>query len=326
MSVEKSNPTGKALPKKIKRRALVKSSPALAASAVVAPMSVAEGAANDEANPWTTVFPRSESTNPWMMPAHFGMPEWQRLEGVPAGDSLYDDVTLISIDYLTDETKLKDYLPRPFELDGLPVVTVAYSMNRDISWLAGGDYNIIAVSARATYPGEVDKVSGNYALVLWENLTDPILPGREQQGVPKVYGEIDNHRVFKGTWRTALSNNEKTMLELEAKDLTKMSPEGFEAFKAKNSQVNLLGWKYIPNETRSAPILSYATLYPMSYRYREAWSATGTLQWHPRKWEELPTQAHIVNSLHSLPLKKVLSCTVSKASVILHASKVRRIS
>jgi acetoacetate decarboxylase len=313
------------MPKKISRRDLIKASPALGIAAL-APNMLAEEAANNGVNPLLTVFPRSESTTPWMMPAHFGMPEWQRLEGVPAGDSLYDDVTLISIDYLTDEEKLISYLPRPFELDGPPVITVAYSMNRDISWLAGGDYNIIAVSARATYPGQVDTVAGNYALVLWENLTDPILPGREQQGVPKVYGEIDDHRAFKGTWRTALSNNGKTMLEMEAADLTKMTPDAFEAFSAKSAQGNLLGWKYIPNETRSAPLLSYGTLFPMSYRYREAWSATGSLQWHPRKWEELPTQAHIVNALHALPIKEILSCTVSKASVTLHASKVRRIS
>jgi acetoacetate decarboxylase len=199
-------------------------------------------------------------------------------------------------------------------------------MNRDISWLAGGNYNIIAVSTPATYPGEVDTVAGNYALILWENLTDPILPGREQQGVPKVYGEIDDHRAFKDTWRTALSNNGKTMLEMEAAGLKKMNPRAFKAFSAKSAKVNLLGWKYIPNETRSAPLLSYATVYPMSYRYREAWSATGSLRWHSRKWEELPTQAHIVNALHGLPLQEILSCTVSRASVTLHASKVRRVS
>lgn len=313
------------MPKKISRRGIIEASPALGIAAL-APTSLAREASNSEANPRLTVFPRSESTEPWMMPAHFGMPQWQRPEGVPAGDSLYDDVTLISIDYLTDAAKLTSYLPRPYQLDGPPVVTVAYSMNRDISWLAGGDYNIIAVTARATYPGDVDNESGNYALVLWENLTDPILSGREQQGIPKIYGEIDNHRAFKGTWRTALSNNGKTMLEMEAMDATRMTPDALEAFNAKNAQVNLLGWKYIPNETRSAPLLSYATIFPISYQYREAWSATGSLQWHPRKWDELPTQAHIVNALHGLPIKEILSCTISKASVTLHTSRVRRLS
>jgi len=115
-------------------------------------------------------------------------------------------------------------------------------------------------------------------------------------------------------------------MKLEATDLKKMTPEAFEIFSVKNSEVNALGWKYIPNETGSAPILSYGTVFPISFRYHEAWTATGTLQWIPRTWEELPIQAHIVNALHALPIKKVLSCTVAKTSLSLHASKVRRLN
>jgi len=282
-------------------------------------------AVDSDANPFLKVFPRAEITTPWMMPAHFGMPKWQELEGVPAGDTVYDDVTMISIDYLTDEDILRSYLPHPYELEGPPVVTVAYSMNRDISWLAGGNYNIIAVSARATYKGQKDTVSGNYQLVLWENLATPILTGRELQGLPKIYGEIDDHRTFNGTWKTALSNNGITMMEMEAKGLTKMTPDALNSFSVKHSQMNALGWKYIPNETASAPILSYGTVFPISFRYREVWTATGSLEWYPKKWEELPTQAHIVNGLHALPIKEILSCTVSKLSLTLHGSKVRRL-
>ena len=54
------------------------------------------------------------------------------------------------------------------------------------------------------------------------------------------------------------------MLEMEAKNLVEMTAKKLERFKAHNAQVNHLGWKYIPSETRSGPILSYATLYPVS--------------------------------------------------------------
>ena len=292
----------------------------------LAPNLFAKELTSNEENSLLTVHPRSDSLTPWMMPAHFGGPNWKLSEDDSTEGSVYDDVTMISIDYLTDEEMLKSYLPHPFNLEGLPVITVTYSMNRDISWLAGGNYNIIAVSARATYRGKGDTVTGNYQLVLWENLTTPILTGREVQGLPKIYGEIDDHRKFNGTWKTALSNNGLTMMKLEATDLKKMTPEAFEIFSVKNSEVNALGWKYIPNETGSAPILSYGTVFPISFRYHEAWTATGTLQWIPRTWEELPIQAHIVNALHALPIKKVLSCTVAKTSLSLHASKVRRLN
>jgi len=311
--------------KPFSRRKLIAASPALGIAAI-APKAFAEGTTSSETNPLLTVSPRSKRLQAWLMPAHFGMPEWQLEEGLPPGTGRHDDVTQISIAYLTDQQKLESYLPRPYELEGPPILTVVYSMNRDCSWLAGGGYNLISVTTRANYPGKVDNVSGSYALVFWENLTEAILAGRELQGIPKIYGEIDNHRVFKNTWRTALSNHGKTMLEMEAADLKAMPPAVFEEFKAKYAQMNLLGWKCIPNETRAAPLLSYATAYPFSVRYREAWSAKGKLKWHPRTWEELPTQAHIVNALHGLPLKEIVSCTVCKASVTLHFARVRRLA
>jgi len=219
---------------------------------------------------------------------------------------------------------LYQYLPHPYELDGPPIVTVAYTMNREITWLAGGEYNIVAASVRATYPGEIDKVSGNYFLVLWENLTDPILTGREKQGLPKIYGDIEDHQIFDGVWSTTLSNRGKTILDIRAANLTKMKPDQFEQLKA-NRIERALGWKYIPNEAGTGPIVSYATEYPISTIYKEAWSANGSLKWYTQTWEENPTQAHIVNALHSLPVKEIVSSLVSKSSKILLQGKVRRL-
>lgn len=307
------------------RRAFIGTAAAMGTAAIGS--SVGADESSIDAKEWRTVSPRSSSIQPWMMPAHFGMPKWEISDAdVPVRDALYDDVTIISIDYRTDRNKLINYLPLPFELDGPPIVTVAYSMNRDISWLAGGHYNIITVSARARYPGENDQVSGNFAFVLWENLTEPILPGREQQGMPKVFGDIRDHREHNGTWSTTLSNNGKTMLDIEASGLKELTDADFERFQSDNGEVNLLGWKYIPNETRSAAILSYATLFPFSYEFRSAWTAKGTLTWSPREWSELPTQAHIVNAMAGLPIKEYVSCTVSKARLILRTSLVRRLT
>jgi len=258
------------------------------------------------------------------MPAHFGHPDLSAI--LKNGEAVYGDVTQIALDYRTDEKLLKQFLPQPYELNGDPVVSVEYSMNRRIEWLAGGEYNIISVSVPAIYLGEVDKVSGNYALVLWENLTDPILTGREMHGIPKIYGDIENHRIFNGIWKTSLSNRGKTILDIHAADLTRMAPDEFEGFKENGQQRNLLGWKYIPNETLTDAIASYATVLPASVRCCEAWSARGSLCWYPQTWEENPTQAHIVNALHSLPIEKVLSCFVSNFSMTLQLMKVRRLN
>jgi len=260
-----------------------------------------------------------------MMPVHFGQPDWPQPWPDPRGESHYHDVTGIAVSYLTDREQLSQYLPRPFELEGPPVVTVAYSMNRDITWLAGGHYNIVAVTVRARYPGNVDDVSGAYALAMWENLTDPILTGRELQGIPKTYGDIEDHRVFDGVWTTTLSVRGKTFLDLAASELTAMEPGPLQQLNAESSKRTLLGWKYIPNETGSGPVVSYATEFPISARHASAWSAKGHLKWYPQTWRENPMQAHIANAFHALPVKEIVGCLVSKSSTTLHTGKVRRL-
>ena len=261
----------------------------------------------------------------WLMPANFGSPAWVEPWPDPSGEAHYNDVITIAIHYLTDGVKLRKYLPHPYELEGLPIVKVTYSMNRGITWLAGGQYNIVGLTVRASYLGENDKVTGDYVLVLWENLSEPILTGREIQGIPKIYGDIEDHHTFNGVMRTTLSNLGKKMLDIEAADLTEMEPVALEQLRTSGSDGRLLGWKYIPNETSSGPIISYATEFPISSEYSQAWSATGRLQWYQQEWVDNPTQAHIVNAIYSMPIKKIVKCTVTKGSKVLHTGRVRRL-
>jgi acetoacetate decarboxylase len=148
----------------------------------------------------------------YMMPAHFG-PRFRR------GSAAYGDVTTIAITYLTDRKLLAQYLPEPFEVGQEPLVSVSYAMNREIEWLAGGCYNIIGVNVSAVFKGRVDQVTGNYCLVMWENLTDPILTGREIQGIPKIYADIPDHTIYEGVWRTSASYRGHKIVDLMIKDL-----------------------------------------------------------------------------------------------------------
>jgi hypothetical protein len=122
--------------------------------------------------------------SPHMMPAHFG-PRPQP----PRASGWYRDVTAMVVSYVTDRDKLAAYLPSPFEVGEQAAVSVTYACNRQVDWLAGHGYNMIAVNASARFRGEEER-EGNYTLVIWENLTDPILTGRETQGIPKVYADI----------------------------------------------------------------------------------------------------------------------------------------
>jgi acetoacetate decarboxylase len=49
---------------------------------------------------------------------------------------------------------------------------------------------IAAVQVAARFDGEKDHIEGDYILVMFENDTIPIIGGREQLGVPKLYADI----------------------------------------------------------------------------------------------------------------------------------------
>ena len=126
----------------------------------------------------------------YMMPAHFGpLPQGEK----PSG--WYRDVTMMVVPYLTDREKLAAHLPESFTVGEQAVVTVVYCCSKDVDWLAGRGYNLVAVTASAIFNGENEQLEGQYSLVWWENLTDAILSGRERTGIPKIYGDIPDHSI-----------------------------------------------------------------------------------------------------------------------------------
>jgi acetoacetate decarboxylase len=86
----------------------------------------------------------------------------------------------MSVTFHSDSEQLEELLPEGFTLRDNPRVTVTASYIKEIEWLAGRGYNTLGVNIPVTFRGEDDEVSGDFLTVLWENLTDPILTGREE--------------------------------------------------------------------------------------------------------------------------------------------------
>jgi acetoacetate decarboxylase len=243
-----------------------------------------------------------------MIPAHFGSPF------LTAGSGLYKDVTTINITYLTDREKLSRYLPEGFAPAQEALITVSYSLNREIEWLAGRSYSIVAVTAGAIFQGQVDYVAGDYCLVLWENLTDPILTGRELQGIPKIYADIEDYTITDGIWQTSASHWDHKIVDMAVKDLQPLSPEGLTQLRKSLQKVNWMGWKYIPKTGTTGADVSYATLFPVSATVEEAWAGTGEIRWNRLTWKQNPTQYHIVNALSTLPILEYRFSAITKGT------------
>ena len=81
-------------------------------------------------------------------------------------------------------------MPPGFSLRYPNIVCLSFIYSTEVEWLAGRGYNLFGVTVPATYNGQQDVVDGDLQLVLWENMADPIITGREDLGFAKVYCEL----------------------------------------------------------------------------------------------------------------------------------------
>ncbi len=247
----------------------------------------------------------------YMMPAHFG----PRYTGAKTS-GWYRDVTVIAVSYRTDRDKLAALLPNGFQLADEAVVTVYYACNKNIDWLAGRGYNMVGVNAAAVFEGAGEQLVGNYALVIWENLTDPILVGREVQGIPKIYADIPEHTVEDGTWRCNASHFGHSIVEISAKNLSEVPPdEVATAEREATGRNHPLTWRFLPAAGGyGPPSINEAVTFPSENIYENVFIGEGVVSWQSLTWEQNPTQYHIVNTLRDLPVLEYQRTIITRGS------------
>ena len=228
-----------------------------------------------------------------MMPAHFG--------GQPGGGAAttYWDTVSASIRYGTDRDALAGLLPDGFSLRS-PELMVSAMMNRGVEWMAGEPYNILSVNAPVTH--EPEGIDGWYSLAVWENKGTPILPGREQTGIPKTYGEVEDFRFLGDEMRSWAHYAGHSFCDLHFTGLADAGDEDRAAFDDEFSQMNWMAWRYIPNTGIPGARVSHATIFPQVFESTRVRLSRGAIEWTvPPLWKN-PSQAHIVAGLAALPV------------------------
>ncbi len=247
----------------------------------------------------------------YAMPAHFG----PRASNAKSS-GWYCDVTMMAIPYVTDAEKLAAYIPAPFRVADVPVVTVVCAKNRDIDWLAGHGYNLIAVNASVVYRGEEEELTGTYTLVMWENLADPILTGRELQGIPKIFADIEDCNEVDGQWRSSATHFGNKIVDLTIDNLRAPTEEEIAAAAAAEAGgSHPMAWRFFPAVPGFSQSVNEMTTFPSETVYTEAMVGEGNVDWQHLTWEQNPTQFHIVNALADLPVVAKLPAMVAKGSV-----------
>lgn len=249
-------------------------------------------------------------THKYNMPCHFGGTEWN---DKPV---CYNDSTEIRISYETEMEALEQYVHEDYEIIQ-PIINISFVFCHEVDFLAGGWYNIAQAVVPVRYKKTQEPIYGVYPLVVWENKTDPIIGGREESGVPKIFCDISEYQVIGDHVFSNASYNGVDFLRVDFVKKEAFTKEELEK-QNENSKVNLLGWRYIPNMGGPGAALSHATLYPQEAIVQKGWQGEGKISWNMVTWEQVPTQAHIINALASLPIKRYISSSFGKSKIILN--------
>lgn len=244
----------------------------------------------------------------YRMPAHFGPTAGPR-QG-PSGEAFdwtnAPKRTAVSLSFLSEARALDAILPPGLRLAGDPVVTIEITYMTELEWLAGRGYNTIGVRFPAAFDGARDRVVGQFLSILWENLADPILSGRDELGFSKLYCEIPEPRVLRGRRHYHALWLGHEFLRLEANGLEEVEADAPAKAAAGTRNDGLLHFKYVPRTgERGAADLSSITFTPATGSKAvvdRVWRGKGTHEFVESSWEQLPTMFHIVNALRALPV------------------------
>jgi len=255
-----------------------------------------------------------ENSKCYRMPVHFGGYDYQPAE------LYYHDVVNMVFTYKTDGDCLSEYIPECFEMLR-PELTINYAQCREIDWMAGGGYNLIDVNVPVRFKGQRDKIEGNFSLVVWENKTAPILGGREETGVPKIFADIEDIHTFMDERFAVASFEGNTFLNLA---MTVERPiDDTLLSQMQNSPVNGLNLRYIPKVGGPGAELLQPILYPQRLQAKQGWTGAGAVRWNLLQYGQNPSQAHIIKALTELPILEMFPAKLVKGVIVLMPSMAR---
>jgi acetoacetate decarboxylase len=226
-----------------------------------------------------------------------------------SGGMRYGKVTALSATFVSDAAAVGHLLPDVLRLADEPTVTVYAVMCENVEWLAGKSYNIGAVDVGAVFDGDVDRnVEGSCCVVMWENMTEPILGGRDHSGVPKIYGSISDFENDGRTCRTSVSHFGYPIFELSVTDLTPLDAAARADIERAKRDAVWMNLKHFPSLENEGADVSYIATYPSSGTCTAASDGRGSVRFHSSSFEQNPTQYDVINLLAALPIGEMRTC------------------
>lgn len=271
------------------------------------------------------------SRNPniyWRMPVAFGpMPGPRQTHDGFERKSDHSTFTTASIKFKTSRTLLQNLFPPNstsyrFKSPG----TVAYASFSQttlgrMQWLGAGGYKHIGLYIHGVeyVKKNGDIVSGTYMPLLFESLTDPIVSGREELGMPKLYTSIDIHKRGSKSYRVNTGWEGAIWGNFVWDELVEADPNAESGNISGEDDDGILVYRYIPKvgwRNRGQPEAEYPvfvpyaedSLQPKTQRVFKAKKASFKID--GMDWDALPTLHHIVSRLAELPVYEVVGAKI----------------
>ncbi|KAK8160895.1 hypothetical protein BKA80DRAFT_332551 [Phyllosticta citrichinensis] len=276
----------------------------------------------------------------WRMPIAFGpMPgPRQDFYGRPH-KATHSTATTAAIKIKTSRTVLQNLFPSTqfrFRSPG----TVAYcSFSQTtldkMDWLGGGGYRHFGLYVHGVQYVKKDGsvIDGTYMPLLFESLADPIVSGREELGMPKLYCAIDIHRRH-NSYRLQTSWQGATFGELALEDLHEVDVGAEKGTIGGEADDGIIVYRYIPQvHNRGQAADEHAVFVPHAEEgkvvpttVKRIWKAErASVKFDPKDWDALPTLHHVIDRLAEIPVYEVIGAKVVESEGVPDVSNAKRV-
>ncbi|KAF1816415.1 FAD/NAD(P)-binding domain-containing protein [Eremomyces bilateralis CBS 781.70] len=283
----------------------------------------------------------------WRMPVAFGSMPGPRQDsfGLPH-DGLQSTFVTASIKFRTSRTLLQNFFPSPafsFSSPGT-VATASIRMTTlgNMSWLGGGGYNFSGLFVHGVQYTKRDAsvLRGSYCVVVFEDLADAILSGREELGMSKLGASIQVHQK-EGEYAAGIDwrGVQFARMRLEGLHLPNSTSSMSAADKAPamndklgEAEEGTFCYRYIPAVGRPGTAdAEYAVFIPSEGAsqtpnvIRTMLARKGDLAFEARDRQALPTLHHITARLAEIPVYEVVEARIDEGTGVEDLSQAFRI-
>lgn len=255
----------------------------------------------------------------WRMPVSFGPSPGPR-QSLGPRTWINSESTFISrtIKFKTSQALLSTLLPTPaFSIpspDNFACASYVHTSLDKLDWLAGKGYDYIGFFIHGVQFVKKDgsAVSGTFLAVMLENLTEPILTGREELGFPKLFSDINGEQNLT-SYQSQASWRDSAFLNLQLDDLRDdVKPQEVD-------DSPLLLYKYIPATGEPGvadveyPVCTPRSLCPgVVNRFQTATTASISVEVLDER--TLPSLHHVACGLARIPVYNIVEASIAEGS------------